>query len=132
MDTKREALKFDTESRSCTARVSHTQKELAKAQALLKKEDGDYKKLKQAEATLLKDLEKLKKSLPSNFSQESFDNLVAQKKEITAKIKEYEARIHGMRMRLQNAEFQYKSPTNNFDRSKVYVQFDFECNSLTN
>lgn len=119
MDTKREALKFDTDSRSCSARVSHTQKELAKAQTLLKKEDGDYKKLKQTEAALLKELENLKKNMPSNFSQESYDNLLIQKKEITGKIKDYEGRIQVMRGRLQNAEFQYKSPTNNFDRSKV-------------
>jgi chromosome segregation ATPase len=119
MDAKREVLKFDTESRSCTSRVSHTQKELAKAQTQLKKEDGDYKKLKQNEVTLKKELESLKQKLPKNFSQEQYDNLVIQKKEIVAKIKENEARIHNMRMRLQSADFQYKSPSNNFDRSKV-------------
>jgi chromosome segregation ATPase len=119
MDRKREVLQYDTEAKSYASRVTHTEKELKKSQAQLKKEDGDYKSLKQQEETLQRELEKLKKTLPKNFSQEKFDSLVVQKKEVAAKIKELENTIHNKRARLQSANVEYKSPSAKFDRTKV-------------
>eukprot|EP01126_Amoeba_proteus_P002161 TRINITY_DN10677_c0_g1_i2.p1 TRINITY_DN10677_c0_g1~~TRINITY_DN10677_c0_g1_i2.p1 ORF type:complete len:678 (-),score=174.08 TRINITY_DN10677_c0_g1_i2:1235-3268(-) len=121
MEAKKEATHCDTESRSCSLRLKHAQKELENSRQQLKHSFTEYQKLQSQEKDLQTKITSLQKDLCDlDFSEDRFGELVEKRRQLLSNIRSIEHDISSKRMHLSRIDFNYDSPYPNFNRTKVH------------